>query len=203
MLRPTIWPGGASRCATRAVQRVLRCSANFGLGLGEGGQARVGPMGRWTGSGSATLPTVTPPTATSPIATPPATRKLQSMSMCPRGCYRACFDAPPAQIVGQSIAMCHWGPCKGFCDALRISGWAHGKVNRLGLGPWEGGQARAGPMGRWTGSGWAHGKVDRLGFSHPTLSDPTYSHLTHSDPTRNPKIAEHVNVPLSALWGLF
>jgi len=68
--------GKASRCAIGTVQRVLRCSANFGLGPWEGGQARVGPMerwtgsggpmGRWTGSGSVTLPTVTLPTVTPP-----------------------------------------------------------------------------------------------------------------------------------------
>ena len=92
-----------------AVQKVLRCSANFGLGPWGGEQARVGPKGRWTDSGS-----VTQPAATQPTATPPATRKLQSMSMCPWGCHRACFDAPPAQIVGQSISMCHWGRAKGF-----------------------------------------------------------------------------------------
>ena len=38
---------------------------------------------------------------------------------------------------------------------------------------------------------------------HPTHSLPTRSLPTRIDPTRNPKFAEHVNVPLSALWGLF
>ena len=39
--------------------------------------------------------------------------------------------------------------------------------------------------------------------SLPTRSLPTRSHPTRIDPPRNPKFAEHVNVPLSALWGLF
>ena len=38
---------------------------------------------------------------------------------------------------------------------------------------------------------------------HPTHSLPARSLPTRIDPTRNPKFAEHVNVPLSALWGLF
>ena len=88
MLRQPKSSGKASRCATGAVQKVLRCSANFGLGPWGGEQARVGPKGRWTDSGSVTQPAATPPAATQPIATPPAatppaTQKSQSMSMCP------------------------------------------------------------------------------------------------------------------------